>query len=73
MSLKMPDSMEELVYWTSRKIENGNAKVWVFREDCPECGKALMGKPVEKGKVKTRASYYECPECGHQIPKSEYE
>ena len=74
MSLKMPDSMEDLVYWTSRKIGEGSVKAWVFREQCPECGKALMGKPTDsKGKVKTRASYYECPECHHQVPKSEYE
>jgi len=75
MSLKFPDSMEEVVYWTSRKIEEGSVKAWVFKEDCPECGKAKMGKPVNEttGKVKIRAKYYVCPECGHDIDKSEYE
>ena len=73
MGLTIPDSMEDLVYWTSRNIGDGNAKVWVEREQCPECDKALMGKPVEKGKIKVRALHYECPECKHKIGKSEYE
>jgi ssDNA-binding Zn-finger/Zn-ribbon topoisomerase 1 len=74
MALKIPDSMEELVYWTSRNIGKGNAKAWVEREECPECHKALMGKPRGKdGKVKIRATNYECPECGHSVEKKAYE
>jgi len=75
MSLKFPDSMEEVVYWTSRKIGEGSVKAWVFKEDCPECGKAKMGKPVDAktGKPKIRAKYYICPECKHAIDKAEYE
>ncbi len=74
MALQLPESMEELVYWTSRNIGEGKVKAWVYREDCPECGKAKMGKPTDdKGKVKIRAKYYECPECHHKIDKSEYE
>ncbi len=72
----MPESMEDIVYWTSRKVGKGKGyvKAWTFKEDCPECGKALMGKPTDdKGKVKIRAKYYECPECGHTIDKGEYE
>ena len=65
--------MEELVYWTSRKIADGKIKAWVYREDCPVCGKAKMGKPVVKGKVKVRSKIYECPECGHKVGKEEYE
>ncbi len=74
MALKLPDSMEELVYWTSRAIGEGKVKAWAPREKCPECGKALMGKPRDqKGSVKIRASYYECPECHHKVEKAEYE
>ncbi len=73
MALTLPESMDELIYWTTRKIGDGQAKAWVYKEDCPECGKAKMGKPVEKGKVKIRAKYYICPECGHTVDKPEYE
>ena len=65
--------MEELVYWTSRSMGDGKIKAWVTKEQCPECGKALMGKPKDKGKVKIRAKYYECPECHHKVDKPEYE
>lgn len=74
MALKEPESMEELVYWTRRKIGEGSAMVWVYREDCPSCKKALMGKPRGKdGKVKIRAKEYVCPECGYTVEKQEYE
>jgi predicted RNA-binding Zn-ribbon protein involved in translation (DUF1610 family) len=74
MALQLPDSMEELVYWTSRAVGDGYVKAWVYREDCPECGKALMGKPRDnKGKVKIRATVYECPECHYKVGKQEYE
>jgi predicted RNA-binding Zn-ribbon protein involved in translation (DUF1610 family) len=73
MTFELPESMEELVYWTSRKIDGGHIKAWVEREDCPKCKKGLMGKPVEKGKVKVRAKYYECPECGFKMDKGDYE
>lgn len=72
--LKIPDSMEEVVYWTSRKVDEGHVKAWAFKEMCPECHKALMSKPTGKdGKVKIRATYYECSECGHTIDKKPYE
>ncbi|MGM5487693.1 MAG: hypothetical protein ACQESG_01965 [Nanobdellota archaeon] len=71
--LKQPESMDECAYFTNRSIGDGHVRVWVFRQDCPECGKAQMGKPVEKGKVKVRAKEYVCPECGHSEPKEEYE
>ncbi len=74
MTIKLPDSMEELVYWTSRKLKEGYVKCWVEREDCPKCKKGLMGKPVkDDGKIKIRAKVYECPECGYTVPKQEYE
>ncbi|MCM2324831.1 MAG: hypothetical protein NDI94_00050 [Candidatus Woesearchaeota archaeon] len=74
MTIKIPDSMDEVVYWTTRKIGEGQIKAWAYREDCPECGKAKMGKPQgEKGNVKIRATYYECPLCKHTIDKKPYE
>ena len=74
MAIKIPDSMEQLIYWTSRKVGSGYVKAWAYKEDCPECGKAKMGKPVGKnGKVKIRAKYYVCSECGHEVEKVEYE
>lgn len=71
--LKRPESMEEVVYFTRRDIGEGEATVWVFRGQCPKCGKGLMGKPRDKGKVKMRAKEYVCPECGHTVEKQEYE
>ena len=69
----MPDSMEECVYFTRRAVDNGRIVAWVFREECPKCHKALMGKPVEKGKIKTRAEEYSCPKCNYTVVKDEYE
>ncbi len=76
MIIKEPESMDELVYFTQRELgEKGFAKVWVYRGDCPKCGKAKMGKPRDPktGKVKVRAKEYVCPECGYTVPKEEYE
>ncbi|MBU0756989.1 MAG: hypothetical protein KKF44_02910 [Nanoarchaeota archaeon] len=74
MGLELPESMEELVYWTARNMGDGKVKAWVEKEMCPECGKAMMGKPRGKdGKIKIRATYYECPECEHKVEKREYE
>ncbi len=71
--LKRPESMDELVYYTSRTIGNGEVTLWVFRQICPKCKKGVMGKPTEKGKVKMRAKEYVCPECGNAVEKDEYE
>lgn len=76
MSLTEPSSMDELVYFTRRKLgEHGFAIAWAYREDCPKCKKAKMGKPRDPktGKVKTRAKEYVCPECGHTEEKELYE
>lgn len=75
MALKEPESMEELVYFTRRVIGNGKVMCWVYRQKCPKCGKALMGKPKDEktGGVKIRAKEYVCPECGHTAEKKEYE
>ena len=72
--LKRPQSMEELVYYTSRTIGDGEVTVWVLKQLCPKCGKSLMGKPKgEKGKVKVRAKECVCPDCGYAVEKKEYE
>lgn len=74
MALKQPESMDDLLYFTRRTLEpKGRVMAWAFKKDCPECGKALMGKPVEKGKVKIRAKEYVCPSCGHVEDKAEHE
>ena len=71
---KRPQSMDELIYYTSRTIDDGEITVWVFKQLCPKCGKGFMGKPIdEKGKVKVRAKEYVCPECGYNVEKKEYE
>lgn len=74
MALREPQSMDECVYFTRRELgANGKVVTWVFRQECPKCHKALMGKPVEKGKVKIRTKQYVCPECGYTINEDEYE
>src|SRR5210317_1196114 len=69
--------MEECFYFTNRSLEDGkgSAMAWVFKPDCPECGKAKMGKPVDSktGKVKVRAKEYVCPECNHTVDKLDFE
>ena len=75
MSLREPKSMDECVYFTNRTIGNGKATAWVFREMCPKCHKALMGKPRDDktGKVQIRAKEYVCPDCGFRMEKGEFE
>ncbi|MCF7860636.1 hypothetical protein K9M79_00195 [Candidatus Woesearchaeota archaeon] len=72
--MKKPDSMDECLYFTRRTIGDGHIVAWALKKECPECKKALMGKPIGKeGKVKIRASEYVCPECGHTEQKKEHE
>lgn len=73
--LKEPNSMDECFYFTNRTLDGGKGKAmaWVFKPDCPKCGKAKMGKPVEKGKVKIRAEIYVCPECGYTEQETPHE
>lgn len=73
MALKFPDSMDECVYFTRRADGKAKQVAWVFKEKCPKCKKALMGKPQEDGKVKIRAKEYVCPNCGHAEEKTAYE
>jgi len=76
MALVEPKSMDECVYFTSRVFNNnGKARCWVFREKCPKCNKALMGKPRDPktGRIQIRAKEFKCPECGYTLPQQEYE
>ena len=72
MALKQPNSMDDCVYFTRRL--NPSIVAWVFKEKCPKCKKALMGKPKGKeGKVKIRAKEYVCPSCEYTVEKQEFE
>ncbi len=76
MALEEPTDMNELVYYTSRDLDNGGEVFcWVKRGKCPACGNGFMGKPKDEktGKAKIRAKEYVCPECGHTVEKTEYE
>ncbi|MFA6072541.1 MAG: hypothetical protein WC758_00310 [Candidatus Woesearchaeota archaeon] len=75
MALKEPDNMDELVYFTRRSTEDGTLRAWVFRETCPKCKKAMMGKPHNEktGKIKIRDKEYVCPACNYIAPAEEYE
>lgn len=76
MATDIPESMDELLYFTNRKLPSGMRIIaWVERMECPECGKDTMGKPINEktGKVKTRSKTYECPACGYEEEKKEHE
>ncbi len=70
-----PESMDDLVYFTNRALGDGKIRCWVYRQDCPKCGKAKMGKPKDEktGAAKIRAKEYVCEACGHTAEKQEYE
>lgn len=72
MALKMPESVDECVYFTRRS--KPNVVAWVLKEKCPKCKKAMMGKPKgSDGKVKIRAKEYTCSACGFTMEKQAYE
>ncbi len=77
VKLVEPQSMDECIYFTNRAIgENytGFARCWVFREKCPKCKKAFMGKPKgPEGKIQIRAKEYVCPACNYTEEKTSYE
>ena len=61
---KLPENMDNLLYFTRRSNGDGKIIAWVNKQECQKCHKAKLGKPVEKGKVKMRAKEYVCPACG---------
>lgn len=69
----LPESMDEVIYFTRRVAEDRKIIAWVYKAECPKCHKAKMGKPVEGGKVKIRAKEYVCPECNYREEKVEHE
>lgn len=77
MKCKEPSSVEDLVYFTNRTLNDskGSVKAWVYKLECPQCKKDLMSKPInpKTKKPKVRASYYECKSCHHTMEKSEVE
>ena len=76
MALRQPESMDECVYFTQRFLDRGkgSVKVWVFKQVCPKCKKAIMGKARDKkGKVLTRANEFVCPSCSYTVEKQVYE
>ncbi len=74
MPLKLPQSMNECLYFSNRFVgAKGHVLAWVYRKFCPKCKKAKMGKPLEKGKVKLRAQEYTCPSCGFTEEKVAHE
>ncbi len=69
----IPTSMEDLLYFSNRKMPDGVRIIaWVDKLTCEKCKKALMGKPINEktGKVKIRAAVFVCPECEHEEPKT---
>lgn len=72
----IPQSMDELLYFSNRRMPDGIRIIaWVDKVSCPECSKATMGKPVDPktGKVKVRSAVYQCPGCGFEEPKAAHE
>lgn len=74
MELQVPESMDDLLYFTNRTIKEGKVKAWVHKKLCPKCKKQKMGKPVgNDGSIKIRAKEYECPACKYTEEKKEHE
>lgn len=73
----IPDSMDDLVYFSRRSLTEKKGKViaWARKQQCPKCKKALMGKPADPktGKIMIRAKEYVCPSCGNAEEKKEHE
>lgn len=60
MALIEPQNMDDLFYFTRRKLENGGwIKAWVYRPPSPD-GKGLLSKPTnpKTGKPKVRSKIY---------------
>jgi hypothetical protein len=77
MAYEIPDSMDDLVYFSRRNIAETKGKTiaWVPKMKCEKCKKGLMAKPVDQktGRPKVRALEYVCPNCKHSEEKKEHE
>lgn len=72
MGLTIPDSMEDLFYFTNRTLDNGGwVKAWVRKPDSPS-GKGKLSKPKDPktGKPKVRSPVY-VDDDGKEYPKTE--
>lgn len=72
MALKEPESMDDLFYFTRRKLENdGWIRAWVYKPDSPK-GKGKLSKPINPstGRPKVRSSVY-VDEAGNEFPCKE--
>lgn len=77
MAYEIPDSMDDLVYFSRRNIAETKGKTiaWVPKDNCEKCKKGLMSKPVDEktGKIRVRALEYKCNNCGNIEDKKEHE
>ena len=75
MALRLPTSMDELLYFSNRVTPVLKAKAWVYKKQCPKCKKALMGKPIDPttGRPKIRSTEYICPACSYTEEKKAHE
>src|SRR3989344_4566404 len=74
MALKRPESAEDCMYFTNSTIDSGRAMAWVFRKECPKCGKSVLGKPIKKtGKIDKKADHCVCNSCGYTESNEEAE
>ena len=72
MALREPEDMEELFYFTRRKLENGGwVRAWVYKPEAPT-GKGVLSKPInpKTGRVKVRSTIYVDDE-GNEYPVKE--
>lgn len=71
----IPQSANEVIYFTNRTFPNGWVKAWTYRKNCPNCGKAKMGKPLDPKtkRPKIRSNEYECPACNFTEEKKLHE
>ena len=74
-TLKQPQSMDELMYFSRRTVMDGRVVAWVFKPQCPECGDDRLEKPTnpKTGKKKTRSSKFVCETCGYEEKKKKTE
>lgn len=75
MTLDLPNNMEELVYFTRRKINGKQVFCWVEKETCEKCNKGIMAKPKDPktGRPKVRSPIYVCDTCDNEEDKKTYE
>ncbi|MDD9953120.1 MAG: hypothetical protein OXR66_02185 [Candidatus Woesearchaeota archaeon] len=72
MTLREPESMDECLYFTRRKLENdGWARAWVYRPLSPDGNPLGKPKDPKTGKVKIRSKVYVDHETGYEVSADE--